>query len=42
VISIVFVNVVLFAGKVSIQNVLNATRVYINPAIAEVDTFKEL
>jgi hypothetical protein len=28
-------------GNVSIQNVLNATRIYINPSMPEADAFKE-
>ncbi|KAK2392196.1 replication protein A 70 kDa DNA-binding subunit E [Trifolium repens] len=30
-----------FRGNVSIQNVLNATRIYINPSMPEADAFKE-
>jgi hypothetical protein len=32
----------LLTGKVSIQNVLNATRIYVNPSIPEVDSFREM
>ncbi|MCH80683.1 replication factor A protein, partial [Trifolium medium] len=36
-----FAKIKIFRGKVSIQNVLNATRIYVNPSIPEVVSFKE-
>ncbi|CAJ2657473.1 unnamed protein product [Trifolium pratense] len=36
-----FAKIKIFRGKVSIQNVLNATRIYFNPSTPEVVSFKE-
>ncbi|XP_045799478.1 replication protein A 70 kDa DNA-binding subunit-like [Trifolium pratense] len=37
-----FAKIKMFGGKVSIQNVLNATRIYVNPPIPEVVSFKQV
>ncbi|PNX96289.1 replication factor-A carboxy-terminal domain protein [Trifolium pratense] len=36
-----FAKIKMFAGKVSVQNVMNATKIHVNPSIPEVVSFKQ-